>query len=197
MGTIGRRRRMAFAVPVVFAVCLSGPAAAAELPAVDDPLTPPAEAERRDTTAAADEVLGPLAEPLAPVIETLSPATEPDAGVTDPAADTAAHAAATTAAAPPAAGTARSPAPEHRTEPNPNELPAVDSAASPRDAGAPEAQQGGQRRPAVAQAAADFSLPLGIAAMVIAFLLVQARLDRHDPKLLAASAHRGDALPFS
>jgi hypothetical protein len=199
MGTIGARRRMAFAVLAVFGLCVSGTAAAIELPAVDaalpDPLGSPGSTE--GALAPLAEPVERLTAPLAPQVETRPAATDPDAGATDqPVGDVAAP---TMAALPSSPGPARSPAPENREEAPPSSLAqaAAGTAAPARDTGAPNPQQGGQRRPAVAQAAADFSLPLGIAALVIAFLLVQARLDRHDPKLLAASAHRGDALPFS
>jgi hypothetical protein len=197
MGTIARRRRMAFAVLAVFWLCASGPVAALELPASDAAPLPDALAPVVDTgiTEVVEEAVEQLAAPLVPAVETL-PAVN-DAGVPDPALP---EPAPMMAPAPPAApGPARGPAPEHRVgaPPSPLAEPAAGTAAPARDADAAGVQQGGQRRPSVVQAAADFSLPLGIAATVIAFLLVQARLDRHDPKLLAASSHRGDALPFS
>jgi hypothetical protein len=199
MGTIARRRRMALAVLAAFGLCVSGPAAAIALPAIDVAPLPDALA---DPTAVEQltEPVERLTAPLAPVVETLPAVTEPDAGVPGPVTHAAPQPAA--AVAPPSTARiawigAAAPGSGMQTRSRPLAQPAAGTAAPSRQADTAGPQQGGQRRPAVVQAAADFSLPLGIAAMVIAFLLVQARLDRHDPKLLAASSHRGDALPFS
>jgi hypothetical protein len=218
MGTFARDRGLRRGVVVLVLLCAAVPAAAAELeaprlepvatgssplpvdpaPAVGgavDGVTAPvgpalSEAERilEDTTAPIREVAEPaLVNPVDPArADTAEPSRGPSGSAPAPSG-------AGAPAAPPTSPSTGPPADDGSPAPSSSavgESPGSSPGRESSGAGAPP-------RPAVVQAASDFSLPLGMAGLVVAFLLVQSRLDRRDPKLLAASTSRGDALPFS